>query len=226
MGIREEFLRRPASPTPGIRPTPSSPRPLPPPNGDNRDDVAERTLVSLMLRVPATAMKNSPATARRANGSAPNGGPLLTRSLPSGKNIGNIDIAQLAQTLPAALASEFAALALEGENLSDSECADGQRLSGVLAAQACQRLERDLRIAIRAAEEQKDEKANRERILEWQDIVRKERQLERQKLEPKITAPIANAKAASDARSTGGKEKHEGGQKAHRSRQRKGLPDV
>jgi hypothetical protein len=46
-------------------------------------------------------------------------------------------------------------------------------------------LERDLRLAIRAAEEQKDEKAKRERMLEWQDLVRKERQLERQKLAPK-----------------------------------------
>jgi hypothetical protein len=35
------------------------------------------------------------------------------------------------------------------------------------------------------AEEQKDENAKRERILEWQDLVRKERQLEHRKLEPK-----------------------------------------
>jgi hypothetical protein len=47
--------------------------------------------------------------------------------------------------------------------------------------------ERNLRMAIRAAEEQRDEKAKRERILEWQDLVRKERQLERPKLEPKTT---------------------------------------
>jgi hypothetical protein len=42
-----------------------------------------------------------------------------------------------------------------------------------------------LRITIRAAEERNDEKAKRERILEWQDVVRKERQLERRRLEPK-----------------------------------------
>jgi hypothetical protein len=48
-------------------------------------------------------------------------------------------------------------------------------------------VERDLRLAIRAAEEQNDEKAKRERILEWQDLVRKERQLERRKLEPKLS---------------------------------------
>jgi hypothetical protein len=48
-------------------------------------------------------------------------------------------------------------------------------------------LERDLRIAIRAAEEQKDEQVKRERMLEWQDLLRKERQLERPRPEPKIT---------------------------------------
>jgi hypothetical protein len=45
-----------------------------------------------------------------------------------------------------------------------------------------------LRLAIRAAEEQKDEQAKRERILEWQDVERKERQLERQRLELKRTS--------------------------------------
>jgi hypothetical protein len=45
--------------------------------------------------------------------------------------------------------------------------------------------ERNLRMAIREAEEQQDEKAKRERMLEWQDLVRKKRQLERRKLEPK-----------------------------------------
>jgi len=44
---------------------------------------------------------------------------------------------------------------------------------------------RDERLKIRVAEEQKDENAKRERILEWQDLVRKERQLEHRKLEPK-----------------------------------------
>jgi hypothetical protein len=42
-------------------------------------------------------------------------------------------------------------------------------------------------MAIRVAEEQKDEQAKRERMLEWQDLLRKERQLERPRLEPKIT---------------------------------------
>ncbi len=47
------------------------------------------------------------------------------------------------------------------------------------------RLEKDLRLAIRAAEERQDEKAKRERMLEWQEVVQRERQLERQRLASK-----------------------------------------
>jgi hypothetical protein len=100
---------------------------------------------------------------------------------------GNIDLFRLTQALPTELGSEIAALALEGENLSDAECA--KMADDCLAHLGRKYLEthkRDLRIAIRAAEEQKDEKAKRERMLEWQDLVRKERQLERRKREPKL----------------------------------------
>jgi len=100
---------------------------------------------------------------------------------------GNIDLFRLTQVLPTELGSEIAALALEGENLSDAECA--KMADDCLAHLGRKYLEthkRDLRIAIRAAEEQKDEKAKRERMLEWQDLVRKERQLERRKREPKL----------------------------------------
>jgi hypothetical protein len=104
------------------------------------------------------------------------------------QELGNIDIAQLVQKLPPALASEFAALALEGENLSDSECARmASDCLAYLRRKHVKGLERDLRIAIRAAEEQKDEQVKRERMLEWQDLLRKERQLERPRPEPKIT---------------------------------------
>ena len=186
LGIREELLRRPANPTPGFRPTPSSPRPLqPPPNGDNRDDVAERTLISLMLRVPALLEQLAGDGEARQWFSA-KWRPIVDEIITAWQELGNIDIAQLAQTLPAALASEFAALALEGENLSDSECAKmASDCLAYLRRKHVKGLERDLRIAIRAAEEQKDEQVKRERMLEWQDLVRKERQLERRRLEPK-----------------------------------------
>jgi hypothetical protein len=99
---------------------------------------------------------------------------------------GEVDVARLTQELPSGLTSEIAALALSGEELSDAECA---RMVADCLSHLRRRhfkgMERELRLKIRAAEEQNDEKAKRERILEWQDLVRKERQLERRKPEPK-----------------------------------------
>ena len=97
-----------------------------------------------------------------------------------------VDIFRIAQNSPPEAASELAALGLEGEALSEAEA--GRMAADCLShlrRKYLRELERDLRIAIRAAGEQKDEKAKRERMLEWQDVVRKERQLERRKLESK-----------------------------------------
>ncbi len=99
---------------------------------------------------------------------------------------GALDMGQLLESLPVELASDMAALALEREELTDAECARvAEDCLSHLRRKHFKSLERDLRLAIRAAEEQQDEKAKRERMLEWQDL-RKERQLERRKLEPKL----------------------------------------
>jgi surfactin synthase thioesterase subunit len=101
---------------------------------------------------------------------------------------GNIDIGAISQKLPEPLVSEIAALALEAENRSDAECA--QMASDCLTHLQRKYLktqERDLRIAIRAAEEKRDEIAKRERMLEWQDLLQEKRQLERRRLEPKLS---------------------------------------
>jgi len=98
-----------------------------------------------------------------------------------------VDVSRLTQQLPDR-AAEITALALEAEIIAESE-------AGPMAADCfahlrrkyLKNLERNLRIAIRAAEEKQDEHAKRERILEWQCVVREERQLERRKLEAKIT---------------------------------------
>ena len=98
-----------------------------------------------------------------------------------------IDIGQLLEELPPELSGQITALSLEREALTDAECARmvDDCLSHLRRRQMKAR-ERDLRLAIRAAEERNDEKAKRERMLEWQDLVRKERQLERRRLEPKL----------------------------------------
>jgi hypothetical protein len=86
------------------------------------------------------------------------------------------------------LAHEIAALVLEGEQLSDDECGKmAKDCLLYLRRKYLVELKRNKRAEMRAAEEQKDENAKRERILEWQDLLRKERQLERRRPEPKLT---------------------------------------
>ncbi|MGE5216676.1 MAG: DNA primase [Chloroflexota bacterium] len=187
--IREELLRRPPKTVPVNRlvsgPAPSSAGQS---AATGRDDFAERSLVSLMLRLPEVI--ESVARVREARQwFSPKWGETVDSILAQWQERGQIDVSRLTESLPAERASDILGLMLERENLSDADC--------VRMAEDClthvrrkhlKGLERDLRRAIRAAEEQKDEKAKRERILEWQDLVRKERQLERRKLEPKPPA--------------------------------------
>ena len=99
---------------------------------------------------------------------------------------GNIDVFRVAQKLSPDRTSDLASLALQEGNLSETECvAMAMDCLTHLRRRYLRTLERNLRVAIRTAEEQKDEKAKRERILEWQDVVREERQLERRKPEAK-----------------------------------------
>jgi hypothetical protein len=100
----------------------------------------------------------------------------------------NVDLSHWMHQLSPELAQEIAALVLDAERMSDTEC-DKMAHDCVLYLRRkhLKGMERNLRVAIRAAEEQKDENAKRERILEWQDLQQKERQLERRRLEPKIT---------------------------------------
>ncbi|MGH7853799.1 MAG: DNA primase [Candidatus Binatia bacterium] len=186
LGIREELLRR-SKPTAAYRPafgreasagTNAAAR--------SREDFAERSLVSLMLRLPATleSVVRNPDV-RLWFGSK--WGRVVDDIDAQWRERGALDVGRLLESLPAELASDMAALSLEREDLTDAECARmAEDCLSHLRRKHLKGLERDLRLAIRAAEEQQDEKAKRERMLEWQDLVRKERQLERRKLEPKL----------------------------------------
>jgi DNA primase len=182
LGIREELLRRPPGRPVAVNVRQALSVAIP----KNRDEVAQRSLAGLMLRLPAlTERLTQEIEARQWFGPTWRG--VVDAIITQWQERGNIDLFRLTQVLPTELGSEIAALALEGENLSDAECA--KMADDCLAHLGRKYLEthkRDLRIAIRAAEEQKDEKAKRERMLEWQDLVRKERQLERRKREPKL----------------------------------------
>lgn len=181
LGIREETLRKPKMTTPRLGPGTASSAVA----SEDRHDVAECSLVSLALRLPSVLQSiiDEPDV-RQWFG--PKWRAVVDEIISGWQEQRNIDIAHLTQSLPAELASEVAASTLQGESLSDAECAKmaGDCFSH-LRRKHLKECERNLRMAIREAEEQQDEKAKRERMLEWQDLVRKKRQLERRKLEPK-----------------------------------------
>jgi DNA primase len=186
LGIREEVLRRPKVTPPGRWAPVRVQSALPGAPEQGREEVAERALVSLMLRLPA-ALEGVARKPEVRQWFGPKWGRVVDDIVAQWQQQQSIDVAALLESLPAELASDMAALSLERESLSDAECA---RMVDDCMSHMRRRhvkgLERDLRIAIRAAEEQNDEKAKRERMLEWQDLVRKERQLERRRLEPKL----------------------------------------
>lgn len=188
LGIREELLRRPSASATGRGGSARVRNAPPSANMQSRDDVAERSLVSLMLRLPAVVESIARTTEAR-QGFGPKWGAIVDNVVVQWQEAGQIDVARLLQDLPAQQAGEITALSLERENLTDAECARmADDCLTHLRRKHLKSMERELRLAIRAAEEQKDETAKRERMLEWQDLVRKERQLERRKLEPKQPA--------------------------------------
>ncbi|MGH7823965.1 MAG: DNA primase [Candidatus Binatia bacterium] len=186
LGVREELLRRPAAPprnTAAKIPAAAPAQPGP----QSREDVAERSLISLMLRFPSVVQHVATESEVR-HWLGTKWQELVDLMVAEWQERGKVDAFRLTQKVPADQAPQITALALEGEKIPETEY---ERMAADCLTHLRRRhlrgLERNLRIAIRAAEEQKDDKAKRERILEWQDVVRKERQLERRKAEPKNT---------------------------------------
>jgi DNA primase len=188
LGVREELLRRPAT---SAQPTvinltatlnPASPQ------APSRDDVAERTLTSLMLSYPEIIIQEFQLERESRQWLSAKWAEVVDVVIAEWQEHSKVDVIRVAQHFAPERAAEFAVLALDGEKI---DAAESQRMAldclTHLRRKHLRGLERTLRMAIRAAEERKDENAKRERILEWQDIVRKERQLERRKIEPKIT---------------------------------------
>jgi len=178
LNIRETLLRaplgqgevRPAAKTPAQRPADSAPA----------QDAAERSLIGLMLRFPATIER-----VERDAGADGLVGPewkdVFNAIVSEWRERGRVDGASLTAKLSPERAADIAALMLESEAVEEAEAA---KMLGDVIAHLQRRhlrgLERDLRRAIRIAEEKKDEKTKKERMLEWQEVVRRERQLMRQ----------------------------------------------
>ena len=185
LGIREEVLRR-AKATPANRAAPGpAPSAAPVSGTQSREDIAERSLVSLMLRLPA-ALEGVARKPEIREWFGPKWGRVVDDVTAQWQQRKTVDVSRLIESLPPELASDITALSLEREELTDAECARMvEDCLSHLRRKHVEGMKRDLRLAIRAAEEQKDEKAKRERTLEWQDLVLKERQLERRRLDPK-----------------------------------------
>lgn len=174
LGIREELLRLPSSTTPD----PFSPEARP---RETRADLAERSLVSLMLRFPsAIEQVEKGGDVEKLVG--PRWGEIVQRILSAWREDGKVDGVSVVQGLPQERASEIAGLLLEGEEIPEEE---GEQIVADCVLHLRKRylraMEKDLRRAIRVAEEKNDEQTKRERMLEWQEVVRRERQLERQR---------------------------------------------
>lgn len=186
IGIREESLRRPASGSFKGSPSKSIINLIPGSGALARDDVAERSLVSLMLRFPS-AVREFDKEKKAREWMEPRWQEVVDVVVSEWHEKGSVDVFRVAQKLAPERGSEITALVIEAEKVSETEA--GQIAADCLAhlrRKYLKNLERNLRIAIRVAEEQQDEHAKRERILEWQDVVREERQLERRRVEAKI----------------------------------------
>ena len=180
LGIREDLLRVP------FRSAPEPVRSTAPGVGtkavsmESREDLAERSLVSLMLRFPSMIQRVA-HEGEMERLFSPAWRELLVELLSQWRELGEMDGARLAQRSSPERASQIAALILEGEKIEEE---DGEKMLGDCIAHLRRRylrgLQHDLRRAIRVAEEKKDEKTKKERMLEWQEVVREERQLMRQ----------------------------------------------
>jgi DNA primase len=188
LGIREVFLRQALQKSPPVKPTGMSNGRLSTSNFGNRDDVAERSLISLLLHFPQIARYVFEDTDVRQWVDSP-WREVVDLIGADWQKHGKVEVARIAQAFDSEKAAQIAGLAIEGQNIPEAE---SEKMANDcithLRRKYLREQERNARIAIRAAEEQKDENATRERILEWQDIVRKERQLEHRKLAAKITA--------------------------------------
>jgi replicative DNA helicase len=179
LNIRETLLRAPLGQG-EVRPAAKMAPSRPVESGPARD-AAERSLIGLMLRFPAMIERIEPDT--EADGLVgPEWTDIFNAIVSEWKERRDVDGATLAAKLSPERAAEVAALTLEGEAVEEAEAA--KMLGDVIAHLQRRRLrglERDLRRAIRIAEEKKDEKTKKERMLEWQEVVRRERQLMRQR---------------------------------------------
>jgi DNA primase len=182
LGIREELLRIPAR-TPGQR----SSGPVPPlkhgaPAETKGDDLAERSLIRLMLQFP-NIIQAVQSLDEPAQFFTPKWKDIVQTMIAAWRQDEQADVARMAQALPPEQAARLTALALDGENTSEAEAQKmAQDCLCYLQKRQLGVLEKSLRQAIRIAEERRDEEVKKERMLEWQEVVRKKGLIERREI--------------------------------------------
>jgi DNA primase len=182
LGIREELLRSAPSATQvRARSLASAPHPSVAKNV-LAADFAERSLLGLMLRFPTLAGKHLQRQdlAHLISGKWKDV-ILCVRSLWQKEN--KIEVASLMQQLSPEEAAEVSGILLEAETVEEAE---SEKMMEDCVAHLDRRqlkeLQKEVRRAIRIAEENKDEKVRKERILEWQEITRKKDRIARREL--------------------------------------------
>ncbi|MGH7770479.1 MAG: DNA primase [Candidatus Binatia bacterium] len=179
LGIRENLLRE-ALRAAGDNKRPSAPLPSAGTVPEAGKEKTERLLIALMLRFPAM-IERAEKESELPSLLSPAWNEILQAILTEWRKRNSVDAAGLAERFSSERASKIAGLVLEAETIAEDE---SEKMMGDLIADLYKRhltgLKRDLRQAIRIAEEKKDEKTKKERMLEWQEVDRRERQLIRQ----------------------------------------------
>jgi DNA primase len=177
LGVREELLRAVAERRAGAAGRPpdraaeSAPR-------RPASDLAEKQLLQAAIAAPALLDRIEQGEAEELL-AAP-WREVFAEALRQWRAEARVDSARLAGSLPAGLAAEVAALALAAEEL-EAEAARTifDDCLSHLRRRRLRELARELRQAIRAAEESRDERTKKERMLAWQDLARRKSQIER-----------------------------------------------
>ena len=181
LGIREELLRRQAggAKASGTRVSASSDgvlhgSPQSAREGSLGEDRAESALVALMLRFPSVvdSLRQQPMDKLVTD----KWRDVIRRILENG----DVEVGVLTDGLSGELSAEISALVLKGQEIDEQE---RDRMTAdclfFLQRRYLKRLEQELRRAIRIAEETSDDEAKKERMRQWQEVVQRERRLER-----------------------------------------------
>lgn len=175
LGVREDLLRKALRSGADGRQAAAPASPVKTAPSDAGKDTAEQSLIGLMLRFPSMIQRvEQEAELERLV--SPQWNEILQAILSEWRKRDTVDGAGIVERFSPERASQIASLILKAETVAEDEA---EKMMGDLLAYLRKRhrrsLGQDLGRAIRVAEEKKDEKTKKERMIEWQEVVRRER---------------------------------------------------